>query len=112
MHPLHPAGAPPGTARGGRRPRRARLSRRSRHLCWTSAAALLLPCVLAATGSPPARTPRHLARFPIRVSAYVANSGSRTVSVYDTQLERQVGAVQVGHGPTGVGVSPDGDEAY
>src|SRR5262245_15017934 len=45
-------------------------------------------------------------------AAYVGNSGSDTVSVLDTAAGTVTATVGVGHGPTGVAVSPSGARAW
>ncbi len=45
-------------------------------------------------------------------NAYVANSGSGTVSVIDTATDAVVATVTVGTSPVGVAVSPDGSRVY
>ncbi len=45
-------------------------------------------------------------------NAYVANSGSGTVSVIDTATDAVVATVTVGTSPDGVAVSPDGSRVY
>ncbi len=44
--------------------------------------------------------------------AYIANSGSNTVSVIDTATDSVVATVNVGSEPAGVAVSPDGSRVY
>ncbi len=44
--------------------------------------------------------------------AYVANSGSNNVSVIDTGSNMVTTTISVGHGPSGVVLSPDGTRAY
>ncbi|MFF1477595.1 YncE family protein, partial [Streptomyces sp. NPDC058301] len=44
--------------------------------------------------------------------AYVANSGSFSLSVIDTKTNKVVGRVRVGDTPVGVAVAPDGRRAY
>jgi YVTN family beta-propeller protein len=44
--------------------------------------------------------------------AYVANSGSNTVSVIDTATNKVVATVPVGTNPAGVAVTPDGTKVY
>lgn len=63
--------------------------------------ALSVASVLALTASPA------LAR-----DAYVANSGSGTVSVFDIGTNAAVGTIAVGAGPRGVAITPDGRFAY
>jgi YVTN family beta-propeller protein len=47
------------------------------------------------------------------VSAYIANGGSNTVSVIDTETKTVVGSpLSVGSQPAGVAVTPDGKYAY
>ncbi|CAM5603298.1 YncE family protein OS=Streptomyces alboniger OX=132473 GN=CP975_15875 PE=4 SV=1 [Streptomyces alboniger] len=50
--------------------------------------------------------------YPMRIVAYVANSGSGTASSFDVRIERPVTTTAVGNGPTGVGAAPDGSHVY
>ncbi|MET9508736.1 YncE family protein [Streptomyces flavidovirens] len=50
--------------------------------------------------------------WPVRVTVFVANSGSGTLSAYDAQLERLLGDSTVGSGPTGLSSAPDGNTVF
>src|ERR1700724_3193693 len=55
----------------------------------------------------------HSCEGQIEVSAYIANGGSNTVSVIDTETNTVVGSpLSVGSQPAGVAVTPDGKYAY
>ncbi|WP_186319210.1 IPT/TIG domain-containing protein [Streptomyces sp. SAJ15] len=56
--------------------------------------------------------PVSIAFRPDGLRAYVANSGSGTVSVIDTAADTVTATVTVGTGPWGVAVHPDGTRAY
>jgi YVTN family beta-propeller protein len=43
---------------------------------------------------------------------YVTNTGSKQVSLIDTATNKMVSAIDVGNGPVGVAVTPDGKHAY
>jgi YVTN family beta-propeller protein len=45
-------------------------------------------------------------------NAYVANLGSASVSVLDTETNAAVGAIPVGNSPTAIAITPDGSRAY
>jgi YVTN family beta-propeller protein len=76
---------------------------RGEHLCAGSFPAFALAVVFLATLVPSA-----FAR-----NAYVANNGSTSVSMIDTQTNQVVGSpFPVGNNPVGVAISPDGRFAY
>ena len=72
-----------------------------------TAAATSTPTATATSTSTPTATPTLLAG-----AAYVANSGSDTVSVIDTTTNFVGGPIPVGNRPFGVGVDPTVHRAY
>ncbi|WFB10512.1 IPT/TIG domain-containing protein [Streptomyces sp. LX-29] len=71
------------------------------------------PALLADPGPiPVGPSPVSIAFTPDGTRAYVANSGTTTVSVIDTATNTATGTVTVGAEPWGVAVRPDGTRAY
>lgn len=57
-------------------------------------------------------TPAGIAISPDDSRVYVTNSGSSTVSVIDTALNKEISRITVGSQPNGIAVSPDGKKLY
>jgi YVTN family beta-propeller protein len=57
-------------------------------------------------------TPAGIAISPDGTRLYVTNSGSSTVSVIDTTLNKEISRITVGSQPSGIAVSPDGNKLY
>ena len=68
---------------------------------------MALFAIVLAMGLALAASPAEAAPF-----AYVANNGSKTVSVIDTATNKVVATVPVGSFPFGVAVTPDGTHVY
>ena len=86
------------------------------HALWGAAAGIALAASgLAAAGAADAAgtAPRALepTASPVPVTAYVANSGSDTVTPIDTATNTALPAITVGHDPVAVAITPDGKTA-
>ncbi len=116
-----------GRAQAGRAPRRAGGRRGRVRLLGLAALVVIGATVSAAVGLPgrlfktqprPIVTiavgakPSGVAVDPAAHCVYVANSGSASVSVLDTESNAVVATVQVGRGPVAVAVDPATHRAY